>query len=143
MRLVVATDGSPHAKKAVEYAARLTRELRETEILLVTVGHIPALAMADPGMPVLDITPLVEATERAGQQILEEAMAGFAGVTVPVKRIYRNGDPSIQIIEAATEAKADLIVVGARGLGQVGGLILGSVSERVLHGSSIPVLVVR
>ena len=41
------------------------------------------------------------------------------------------------------EHNADLIIMGSRGLGQVGGLILGSVSERVLHGAYGPVLIVR
>ncbi len=41
MRLLVATDGSPHATRAIELAARLARELREAEIILVTVGHLP------------------------------------------------------------------------------------------------------
>ncbi len=48
-----------------------------------------------------------------------------------------------EIIRAACESKADVIIVGARGLGQIGGLLLSSVSERVLHGAHIPVLVVR
>ena len=47
------------------------------------------------------------------------------------------------ILEKARDYKADLIVMGSRGLGQIGGLILGSVSERVLHRAHVPVLIVR
>jgi len=49
----------------------------------------------------------------------------------------------VAILDKAREYKADLIVMGSRGLGQIGGLILGSVSERVLHGARVPVLIVR
>ena len=64
-------------------------------------------------------------------------------VDARVRRIYRQGDPAGEIINAAEEHNADLIIMGSRGLGQVGGLILGSVSERVLHGAYGPVLIVR
>ncbi len=144
MRLLVASDGSQHAKRALEVAARLARELRQAEVVLVNVGHVPTLALAGPDtMPYVDLVRLEEALKQAGQQILEEAMKVFAGLNVPVTRLYRSGDPSREIIQAAGESKADLIILGARGLGQIGGLILGSVSERVLHAAHSPVLIVR
>lgn len=144
MRILVATDGSPHAKRAAELAARLARELRTSEIVLVNVGHIPALALGGPGADMMvDYAVLEEGFEKAGRAILEESKAVFHGVDVPVTTQYRRGEPSREILAAATEAKANLIVMGSRGLGQIGGLILGSVSERVLHGAHIPVLIVR
>ncbi|HEV2440471.1 MAG TPA: universal stress protein [bacterium] len=75
--------------------------------------------------------------------MLQQTAAAFQGVDVPVTKEYRRGEPSHEILAAAAHLKADLIVMGSRGLGQVGGLILGSVSERVLHGARIPVLIVR
>lgn len=144
MRILVATDGSPHAKRAAELAARLARELRAPEVVLVNAGHIPAIALGGPGADMMvDYSVLEEGFEKAGQAILEQAEAVFHGVDAPVKKLYRRGEPSHEILAAAQETKADLIVMGSRGLGQIGGLILGSVSERVLHGAHIPVLIVR
>lgn len=144
MRILVATDGSPHAKRAAELAARLARELRTAEIVLVNAGHIPALALGGPGADMMvDYAVLEEGFEKAGRAILEESKAVFHGVDVPVTTQYRRGEPSREILAAAAEAKANFIVMGSRGLGQIGGLILGSVSERVLHGAHIPVLIVR
>jgi universal stress protein family protein len=60
-----------------------------------------------------------------------------------IMRALAKGEPSAAILEKAREYKAGLIVMGSRGLGQIGGLILGSVSERVLHGAHVPVLIVR
>jgi nucleotide-binding universal stress UspA family protein len=91
----------------------------------------------------VDHSILIEGFERAGQAILGQTAEAFRGVAVPIKTVYRRGEPSHEILAAAGEVKADLIVMGSRGLGQIGGLILGSVSERVLHGSHIPVLIVR
>ena len=144
IRMVVATDGSPHALRAATLAARLARELRETEVILVNVGHIPVIALGGPGPEAfVDLGALQEGLERAGQEILDQTMQPFAGTGISVTRTYRNGDPAAEIVKAAHEAHADLVIVGSRGLGQIGGLILGSVSERVLHGAHVPVLVVR
>lgn len=143
MRMLLATDGSKHATSAAELAARLARELRGAEVVLVNVGHIPTIAMGGPGEGFVDLGMLEEGLQEAGRAILEKAMQAFAGDDVAVTRLYRRGDPAGEIIKAAKELKADLIIMGSRGLGQIGGLILGSVSERVLHGAHGPVLIVR
>jgi nucleotide-binding universal stress UspA family protein len=52
------------------------------------------------------------------------------------------GNPAQQIADAAREAHADLIVVGTRGHTDIGGLLLGSVTQRLLHEAPCPVLVV-
>ncbi len=143
MRIVVATDGSSHAIGAAKLTARLVRELREAEVVLVNVGHIPMIAMGGPGEGFVDLGALEEGMRQAGEAILGETAKAFVGVDAGVSRVYREGDPAGEIIKAAKEHKADLIVMGSRGLGQIGGLILGSVSERVLHGAHGPVLIVR
>jgi nucleotide-binding universal stress UspA family protein len=144
MRILVATDGSPHARRAAEVAANLAREMREVEVVLVNVGHIPAIALGGPGADIMvDYGMLEEGFEKAGHAILDQAVPAFHGVDAKLTKIYRRGEPSHEILAAATEAKASMIVMGSRGLGQIGGLILGSVSERVLHGAHIPVLIVR
>jgi nucleotide-binding universal stress UspA family protein len=142
IRMLVATDGSNHAMQAAEFAARMARELQKAEVLLLNVGHVPAYALGGPDTHV-DYAALEEGLKQAGQAILARAAEVFAGVDVPVRRVYRHGEPVREIIEAARAAKVDLIVVGSRGLGQIGGLFLGSVSERVLHGAQTPVVVVR
>ena len=53
------------------------------------------------------------------------------------------GDPAEQIIALAKERQADLIVIGSRGHGQLAGLLLGSVAQKVLAHASCPVLVMR
>ncbi|HYM68942.1 MAG TPA: universal stress protein [bacterium] len=144
MKLLVATDGSPHATRAAALAARLARELTKTEVFLVTVGHIPAFAMGGPGPDAMvDLEIVEQGLEQAGHAVLDAAKRQFDDIGVPVTAAYRMGDPSLEIVKAAQEAGADMIILGSRGLGQIGGLILGSVSERVLHAAHIPVLVVR
>jgi nucleotide-binding universal stress UspA family protein len=96
------------------------------------------LAQAGVGLTVLE-----ESLEHAGKAILNEAERTFDTTGIRITRAFAMGEPAVAILEKAREYKADLIVMGSRGLGQIGGLILGSVSERVLHGAHVPVLIVR
>jgi nucleotide-binding universal stress UspA family protein len=143
IRILVAVDGSPHAKKAAKLAARFARELRGADITLVNVGHVPAIALGGPGETMIDLGGLDAGLEQAGRAILRESSEAFAGIDCPVTPVYRRGEPAAEILKAAEEAKAELIVMGSRGLGRIGGLFLGSVSERVLHAADIPVLIAR
>jgi nucleotide-binding universal stress UspA family protein len=144
MRLLVATDGSPHALRAAALAARLAREMPKVEVTVLNVGHVPAIVYGGAGPEAMvDFTAIEDALDRDGQTILAATVREFAGIDVPIIRLYRAGDPSTAIVAAAEETNADMIVIGCRGRGQLGGLILGSVSERVLHRAGIPVLVVR
>lgn len=55
----------------------------------------------------------------------------------------RNGDYADEILDAAEEQEADLIVVGSRGLGVVRGAVLGSISQKVLHYAAQTVVAVK
>lgn len=144
MRMLVATDGSQHALKAAEWAARLARELRGAEIMVVHVGHIPAIVFAGATADsTVDLRSLEEEMQQAGRAILGQTVKALAGLDERATHHYRQGDPAAEILSAAQELKADMIIMGSRGRGQIGGLILGSVSERVLHGAHTPVLIVR
>ena len=144
IRMLVATDGSPHARKAAELAARLAGQLHSAEVMPLHVGQWPAIVFAAAaGSGMVDFAGLEAATEQAGRTILNETLQAFAKLDCAVAQIYRRGDPSGEILSAAREHNADLIIMCSRGLGQISGLILGSVSERVLRGARVPVLIVR
>jgi nucleotide-binding universal stress UspA family protein len=145
MRILVATDGSQHAMRAAAMALRLVRELKQADVVVINVGHIPEIALAASGVPgeAVDLGGLIESLDQAGQRILDQTAEMFTGGDIEVRRDYRTGAPAAEIVGAAREHKADLIVMGSRGLGQIGGLVLGSVSERVLHLAHGPVLIVR
>lgn len=80
--------------------------------------------------------------EAAGRGYLGQAVEPFAAVDARVTPLSRTGDPADEIIEAALDTHDELIVVDCRGRGRFGGLILGGMSEHVLHGAKVPVLIV-
>ncbi|MEM4971782.1 MAG: universal stress protein, partial [Sulfolobales archaeon] len=103
------------------------------EIIVVTVVDIAS--STDP--------TAIKIAEDAAGQISSEASEKLSREGVKHSSIIRHGDPGVEIVKVAEENKADLIVVGSRGLSTFRRLILGSVSRRVINKSKIPVLVVK
>jgi nucleotide-binding universal stress UspA family protein len=131
-RIVVGYDGSDHSKKALEIAVDLAKRYG-AEIIVITVVDIAS--STDPSV--------IKIAEDAAGQISSEASEKLSKEGIEHSSIIRHGDPGVEIVEAAEENKADLIVVGSRGLSTLRRLILGSVSRKVINKSKIPVLVVK
>jgi nucleotide-binding universal stress UspA family protein len=136
MRVLFATDGSDDAKAAAAWVDRLPLPPgREIMVLVVVtvplvptfsdVGEFRSALIADARMLADDTaTMLVHAGSRAIGRVVE-------------------GDPRHEIVEAAETWKADLIVLGARGLGAIKEFLLGSVSLGVARHARCPVLVCK
>lgn len=138
-RILVATDGSPDAERAIGFAAALAKDTGSVLFIItvsdVAAADVEALARAEGG--------LGEALELLSNQILEQAkrQAHHCGVA----KIHAHigwGDPAASIIEAARTSEADIIVVGRRGRGRLAGLLLGSVSQKLVSLAPCPVVVV-
>lgn len=134
-RIVVGVDGSPASvralQQAVELAAALGAEVDAVHTWLVSYGATE-----------LSMMPAVPSTElqAAAEQTLAEAVAAVDTKGVTVNRIVTEGDAASTLLEAAEGA--DMLVVGSRGHGGFVGLLLGSVSHKVIHHAPCPVLVV-
>jgi nucleotide-binding universal stress UspA family protein len=140
-KFLIATDGSPAALQAVE----LGLELAEEHSAQVTFVHVaPAadvlpvtgFAMAGP----VSVPHEVDEHDRAS---LDEALELAEERGIPAQTRLLVGGAARQIVAYADEIRADLIVVGSRGLGRVSGALLGSVSRAVLRDAKRPVLIVR
>jgi nucleotide-binding universal stress UspA family protein len=79
-----------------------------------------------------------------GERLMEDAKARARDQSVAsVRTVMREGDPGAAILQIAKEEKADLIVMGRRGLGDLAGLLLGSVSHKVAHLAECACLTVK
>jgi nucleotide-binding universal stress UspA family protein len=83
--------------------------------------------------------------ERRGEldRVLERAAALLDDKITRVTRYTPTGDPAAEIVATADDFDSDLVVVGARGLGGMARVLLGSVSQKVLHHARCPVLIVK
>lgn len=142
-RIVVGVDASDDAARAVAWAFDEAR-LRQAELVLVHTYAPHALSYPVPDYlaePELGASPSEEHLQAAHDVLIDEALATVTDTSgVSVRRIVREGNPAATLCEIAQEA--DLLVVGARGLGGFRGLLLGSVSQQVVAHSPCPVVVV-
>jgi nucleotide-binding universal stress UspA family protein len=158
--ILVPTDGSDHAEKAVLLAADIAEKYAARLIFLHVLpqGPMPEALrrMADvehvttgpaPG-PIADIPraripagfvnykedPAREVYEVVGRQLLRRAeqLAKEKGATA-IECVVADGDPAQQVLDHADKQDANLIVMGSRGLGDLKGLLMGSVSHKVSH----------
>jgi nucleotide-binding universal stress UspA family protein len=131
-RILLATDGSEDAELAGRAAASLSVETGVELHLVHAWQSVPH--------------PFIEAAhyEREAARILEEQAERVADAGAAVREAHLvTGPPVDAILDLCEEIGADLIVVGSRGHGTLGRLILGSVSEGVVHHATRPVLVLR
>jgi nucleotide-binding universal stress UspA family protein len=145
-KVVIAVDGSPHSMVAARFFAGLPLD-RALSIQLVGVAEPPRLSVAAPEVLAVPLLPALEELAQARRSRLESVLAGLESELRPkVGHIERSailGHPAEEIIAAASGSGVGLVVVGARGHGAVKRLVLGSVSERVLHHAPCSVLVVK
>ena len=134
--VVIATDGSESADRAVAAGAALARRLGARAVLVYVR---PALGPL--GAPYHQ-EKLTEQMAHA-RAALDRAQKIAAEAAVEAQEEVFEGQPAEQIVEVARVRDAPVIVVGSRGLGAIAGALLGSVSSAVLHRADRPVLVVR
>jgi nucleotide-binding universal stress UspA family protein len=147
MRILVATDGSDTANRTVEFAARLTKGLSgQLRIInVVSLRDIP-LEQLDEYSPLGHVTRpeamTAESRERLGIARQRAETLGILDVPFESTMELREGNVAETIIDAARRDKADIVILGKRGLGRLSGLILGSVSQKVVELAPCAVIVV-
>jgi nucleotide-binding universal stress UspA family protein len=145
--VVVGCDGSPDAFHAVRFLARLPLG-RETTARLVGVAAPVTVPPKLPGMlsmpwPLLVASDALDEQKQRLEGALTRAAAELRPAVGVVATSVVSGHPAVEILAASDEPDVDLVVVGARGLGLFGRLMLGSVSDRVVHHAPCTVLVVK
>jgi len=134
-RIVVGIDGSKGSQHALEWAVEEAR-LRGANLCVLHAWHPP---YAD-GFPLTTAPVNPQTYENAAYAVLDDVTASIDGEGLTLEKKLVASGAATALLLAAEDA--DMIVVGARGLGGFMGLLLGSVSNQVVHRASCPVVVV-
>lgn len=137
--ILVPLDGSDESERALAFAADLAEKYGAGLVLLHAVdlnqkmsaldrvtmsGYVPAEILED------------------GYKLTADALRSVpSGISAKTETVA--GDPAETILRRAESLPAGLIVLGSRGMGAVAGLVMGSVSQTVLHRAAVPVVVVK
>ena len=132
-KILLAVDESEHARKAVPAAIELARAGGGT----VHVLHVRELVYAR--------ATVVGDTPAEAERLVAEVVEELKGAGVAAEGVVRTATfgPARAILEHARDLDASMIVLGSRGLGALGGLLLGSVAHKIIQLATCPILVVR
>jgi nucleotide-binding universal stress UspA family protein len=137
-RILIAVDDSEFAARAADVGIELAKSLH-AELGFVTVFDPTVGPGVTWGVPV---DRVAEMSERLAKKLLATLRERTA-TRSDVPEFVEGGKPASEIIKVASNWPADLIVMGSHGRGKIKGLLLGSVSQEVLHHAPCPVLIVR
>lgn len=137
--IVVTTDFSPQALNGVSGAAALARRLdARLHLLFVVEDQLPPILI---GVSATERRDIIGGYRTRALELLEEyTREHLEGLDVGLE--VRIGVASQEIVEAAEDLDADLLVMSSRGYGPLRQLLLGSTTERVLHHARCPVMVI-
>ncbi|WP_100487526.1 universal stress protein [Sporolactobacillus pectinivorans] len=142
--ILVPVDGSAPALRAVDEAVAIAEGKKDVDITLIYVSpspvYFPFYSMVGPSLD----ADVKEVEEKEGNQMLDDIIEKASEHTkVKFKKKHLYGIAAQEITDFANDTKKDLIVMGNRGMGAFGQVMLGSVSNKVLHLANCPVMIVK
>jgi nucleotide-binding universal stress UspA family protein len=158
--VLVPTDGSENAERAVRFSAQVADRRQQAEVTVVyvhlRVAHVPlGMSVLTPENP-LEMSPaFAEAEASAGSEELAQARAIVNRAVAEIRGLVTSPDVTVSgrvvehsrvdegILQAAEDTQADIIVVGTRGLSPLRSAIMGSVSHSLIEKATCPVLIVK
>lgn len=147
MKILVATDGSKHAEAVIEQLGTLNVSAAD-EVHIVSIVDMAVPLAVDMYAGYLASTKEIEKgmrenAEKVVEASLERVRELLSSTGAAVEGRVLTGSPESRIVETAEEIGADLIIVGSHGYNRWERLLLGSVSDSVVHHAPCSVLVVR
>ena len=138
--IILAYDGSESANNALQLAAQIA--IRDDASITLVHAFDPMPVWV--GTPDFPVAVAMEPRLVYSEELLDKAETQLRELGVEnIEQTILEGPANEAIVQAADTRRADLIVMGTRGMGAIRGLLLGSVSERVIGAARCPVLVTR
>jgi nucleotide-binding universal stress UspA family protein len=135
-KILVPIDGSEHSKKAIEFATGVSQQYG-SELYLI---HVVADKTIPPEiLEYIESENVEGALGKVSAELISEGIMKVAQNQVKAtglkiaKAMVSRGDPAEEVVKFAKNNDIDMIIIGSRGLGQIKGILLGSVSSKVCH----------
>jgi len=140
-RLLVAFDGSETAMRGLRHAIGLAKSMRDASIHLVNAHEPPDLE----GAVAIYVSheKMAELQREHSEGVLENGAAVLKEAGVAYTTEVLVGHVGAAIAQCADDRQCDMIIMGTRGMGAIGNLLMGSVSTRVVHFAHVPVTLVK
>jgi nucleotide-binding universal stress UspA family protein len=131
-KVLLPSDGSDNSLKAAAYASRLMKSNPDIKLTVLVV--VPERS---------GFTEIDRSMEEKGKEIMDKTLQGFSRDGLEVDKHIENGDPASVIINYAERGEYDHIIMGSRGVSELRGAAIGSVSHKVIHLANCRVTLVK
>ena len=139
-KVLVATDFAESSRAAADVALELAQTFK-VPLVLVHAYNLPTYIYT--GVPFVPVEDYLRSYEEAARELLEKERARLAEKGVEVSAVLRNGIAWEEILSTAHRSGAGLIVMGTHGRRGLPRALLGSVAEKVVRMSTVPVLTIH
>lgn len=138
-KVLVPVDGSDNSLRALDAALLLSEKIGAEVTAIHVMEDIPILHIQSEKL----LRELIDAYKKETQQILSKCsdIATRKGLSITTKLLQ--GNVGSTILDFCEREKYDVIIMGSRGMGKFKELVLGSVSNKIVHHSSCPVMIIR
>ncbi len=141
LKILIAVDGSDQSNRAIEAVANMANSSLDLTAVLLCVSPEPSFYSS---YAALTRAKIEEDQKKQQETILVRAAENAARLGIRLgESIRTHGVVADEIVRVAFQEKVDQIAMGTRGMGAVGTVLLGSVAQRVIHQSPVPVLLAR
>ena len=150
-KILVPLDGSEHSLEALEEAVQIAKKF-SGNITLIHVYSVQPIMMPEPStmgslsIPIItgaEVSMMIEATKKLGNKILDDGEQRVKTSEIRIEKMLVEGHAVEEIVNVANQGNFDLIVIGARGVSHMREMLLGSVTDGVIHHARCPVLVMK
>jgi nucleotide-binding universal stress UspA family protein len=142
MKILLAVDGSQGSLNAVDFIVGHAGWYREKPAVELVTVHLPVPKLPHMGI-VVSTADIERYYEDEGEERFAAAKKKLDAAGIAYHARIRVGSVAEELVQHAQDERCDLIVIGSRGLTELGKAFLGSTATKVLHISSLPVLLVK
>ena len=143
-KLLLASDGSDNALRAAEFAAGLARMSPEIKVTVLVVNDIlEKMKYYSPLRSSVIFEEVEMFFREKSQDALDRTLSKFEELKIEVNGVTKVGNPAQVIVGFARDEGFSQIVIGSRGMGSLKGIVLGSVSSKVVQLAGCPVTIVK
>jgi nucleotide-binding universal stress UspA family protein len=140
--ILVPLDGSDLAEVALPHARELAHRLQARVWLIRVVPPVFQPVLPPPAITIELAAEALAQTEHLAEEYLEQVRAQLAADGLTVHSLVARGDPATEVLAAARDVQARLIVMATHGRSGLGRWMIGSVADRVVRAATVPVLLV-
>ena len=141
-KILVPVDGSEISYRALDAGLFFLEKLGSSITVIHVMEDIPITHIESQKL-LNDMLEISAACKQQGQDILSKCSETAKNKELMVNTILLKGNPASIILDFCKNGKYDVIIMGNRGMGKIREIILGSVSSKILHHSSCPVLLIK